>query len=49
MSKPWQETKGYSFHSICIQVKDMDETVLFYQEVFGTLRSLTQACALRVR
>lgn len=35
MSNPLRETKGFSFHSICIQVKDIDESVMFYQEVFG--------------
>ncbi|WFD45758.1 hypothetical protein GLX27_000382 [Malassezia furfur] len=35
MSNPWRDTKGFSFHSICIQVKDIDESVMFYQEVFG--------------
>lgn len=36
MSNPWRDTKGFSFHSICIQVKDIEESVMFYQEVFGT-------------
>ncbi|WFD31304.1 hypothetical protein MSPP1_002338 [Malassezia sp. CBS 17886] len=31
----WRETKGYAFHSLCLHVKDIEESVLFYQEVFG--------------
>ncbi|KOS13713.1 hypothetical protein Malapachy_1907 [Malassezia pachydermatis] len=35
MSNPWRETKGYSFHSICLHVKDIEESSMFYQHVFG--------------
>ncbi|WFD28006.1 lactoylglutathione lyase [Malassezia nana] len=35
MSNPWRETQGYSFHSICLRVKDIEESTMFYQEVFG--------------
>jgi len=50
MSNPWRETQGYSFHSICLRVKDIEESTMFYQNVFGMPRSLTQAwisCARR--
>lgn len=35
MSNPWRETQGYSFHSICLRVRDIEESTMFYQEVFG--------------
>lgn len=35
MSNPWRETKGYSFHSICLHVRDIKESCMFYEEVFG--------------
>jgi len=35
MSNPWRETRGYSFHSICLHVKDIGLSSMFYQDVFG--------------
>lgn len=35
MSNPWRETRGYSFHSICLHVKDISLSSMFYQDVFG--------------
>ncbi|WFD20360.1 hypothetical protein MCAP1_002604 [Malassezia caprae] len=35
MSNPWRETQGYSFHSICLRVRDIEESTMFYQSVFG--------------
>lgn len=35
MSNPWRETQGYSFHSICLHVKDISLSSMFYQDVFG--------------
>ena len=36
MATPWRETKGFSFHSVCLHVRDVQESAMFYQEIFGT-------------